>query len=32
MVVSRIGNTIIFAKVNDTYRDNVKLILKELGY
>ena len=32
MVVSRINNTVIYLKVNDTYRDTVKDVLKELGY
>lgn len=32
MVVSRINNTVIFVRVEDTYRDTIKSILEELGY
>ena len=32
MVVSRINNTVVFVKVEDTYKDAVKKILEELGY
>lgn len=32
MVVSRIDNTVVYLSVNDTYKDEVKSILKELGY
>lgn len=31
-VVSRINNTVIYADVDDTYKDTVKSILDELGY
>lgn len=32
MVVSRIDNTVIYVKVDDSYKDTVKAILDELGY
>lgn len=32
MVVSRINNTVIYVDVNDSYKDTVKSVLKELGY
>ena len=32
MVVSRIGNTVIYLNVADEYKDTVKNILEELGY
>lgn len=32
MVVSRIDNTVIYVKVDDSYKDTVKSILNELGY
>ncbi len=32
MVVSRINNTVVYVNVDEQYKDNVKDILKELGY
>lgn len=32
MVISRINNTVIYVKVDDSYKDTVKDILDELGY
>lgn len=32
MVVSRINNTVIYLNVDDSYKDMVKDLLKELGY
>lgn len=32
MVVSRIDNTVVYLNVDDSYKDTVKDLLKELGY
>lgn len=32
MVVSRIDNTVIYVDADDQYRDDIKNVLKELGY
>ena len=32
MYVSRVDNTLLYAKVSTTYKDAVKSIIKDLGY
>lgn len=32
MHLCRVDNTLLYVKVNDTYKDSVKKLIKELGY